>query len=117
MSQKPRGVVLCSLCASHPTLAQAPPGGGQVQQHTIKVDNLTAARLILEMGDRQTALRILTTLVNDDPLNADAWFLLGIARVSVGDQGDAADAYREVTRLQPLMPRNCSPHPDQRVSE
>ncbi len=97
--------LLCSLCASHPTLAQAPPGGGQVQQHTIKVDNLTAARLILEMGDRQTALRILTTLVNDDPLNADAWFLLGIARVSVGDQGDAADAFREVTRLQPLMPR------------
>jgi len=97
--------VLCGLCALHPTLAQTPPGGGQAEQRTIKVDNLTAARLILEMGDRQTALKILTVLVADNPVNADAWFLLGIARRSVGDQAGATDAFREVTRLQPLMPR------------
>ena len=98
--------ILCGLCASHPAIAQALPAVGQGQQRTITVDNLTAARLILEMGDRQTALKVLTALVTDDPLNADAWFLLGIARRSVGDQIGAADAFQEVTRLQPLMPRS-----------
>jgi tetratricopeptide (TPR) repeat protein len=72
---------------------------------TIAVDNVTAARLLIELGDWAHARMILEASTASDPSNPEAWFLLGMARRGGGDERAAADAFRHAIKLQPSSPR------------
>ena len=76
-----------------------------MHSQTIAVDNVTAARLLIELGDWPHAVQVLEAVVALDPSNEEAWFLLGMARRGEGDERAAAAAFRQATTLRPTLPR------------
>jgi tetratricopeptide (TPR) repeat protein len=97
-------LVLAGLLTAIPARAQ-PPDSPPAATRTIAVDNLAAARLLIELRDWPHAIQVLEASTTADPTDADAWFLLGMARRGDGDDRAAAEAFRQVVRLRPTSPR------------
>src|SRR5262245_19228030 len=62
---------------------------------------LAAARRAHQAGDLVRAERLYADLLQSEPGNAQAWYLLGVARQGLGKLDDAAAALREAVRLAP----------------
>jgi tetratricopeptide (TPR) repeat protein len=95
---------LAAVLARDPAYAQ-PHDSQPAGTRTIAVDNLAAARLLIELKDWPHAIQVLEASTAANPSDAEAWFLLGMARRGGGDERAAAEAFRQVTRLQPSSPR------------
>ena len=63
------------------------------------VDKLQAAVQHHQNGDIPTAARLYADVLTDDPNNADAWHLSGLAAFATGNCVDAAPLIRRAIKL------------------
>ena len=67
-------------------------------------ETLQRARDLLEHGHAAEATHTLETLLQRHPDNADAWALLGVARVQQDERANAEECFRKALSINPNLP-------------
>jgi hypothetical protein len=89
--------------------AAAPPAvtlnDVSVGVHGAMQSSIGLAQILIAGGGWPQAIQLLDRVISIDPENPEAWFMLGLARRGEGDERSAADAFAQVSKLEPSQAR------------
>src|SRR5687767_12397008 len=103
-----RSIFLAGAVGLGLALSVAPPAWAQSEPAATQeaVASLRKARGYLESGDFERAIRTVDSVLNrgenlSEPMQAEAYRLLGLAHLYLGREAQARQAYEKLLRIQP----------------